>query len=439
MKRLLSILLLIAGGGIAQAYSQTYNAGVPILPSLYQQDNADRLLLVIFSDQSINSIPDSASANFYRKRGDYQTTTWSEHVSDNIAADHHLTKLTEWPMTELGMHCVVYQISASEKLSEKLQLLAHDTRVEIVQRMHYFKTQSHHYNDPYFKLQANLQEMQIALVHPKTTGRKVTIAMIDTGVDLEHPDLVGQVADNQNFAKEFSASFTSDKHGTAVAGIMVAKKDNATGITGIAPDAKLIALKACWPDQDNGIAAVCNSLTLALAINAAIRADVDILNMSLTGPDDPLLAVLLNKAIAKGLLVVAANPSDGNPDARFPASLKDVIAVNSWPLSPQAQQVSAEPVAAPGEKVLTTLPQGTYDFISGSSIAAAEVSGIIALLLELKPDLSLTETKQVLQKATSQPNVNSIAVVNASTAVLALCQTTECPQEMLSLLAWQAR
>jgi len=215
----------------------------------------------------------------------------------------------------------------------------------------------------------------------------------------------------------------------------VAKKDNATGITGVAPDAKLIALKGCWPDQADSMAAVCNSLTLALAVNAAIKANVNILNMSLTGPEDPLLALLLNKAIQKGIIVVAANADvEKKENEGFPASLKNVIAVQSLVQSQTPSQVQATVVNAPGEKVLTTLPHGTYDFISGSSIAAAEVSGIIALLLELKPDLTLAEVKALLQKAELPAKKGFFFGINANTAVLALCETTACPQEALSLV-----
>lgn len=430
MKRLCS--LFIFGFLFASlAYAEPYATSTPDLTSLYKQADTEHLVLVTFGDQSINSIPDSASAGFYRKRGEYGTTTWSERVSEAVATDHHLTKLLEWPMTEVGMHCVVYKIPANNSMQDTLQQLAKDTRLEIVQQMHYFKTQAHLYNDPYYKMQSNLLQMQVDQVHTKTTGRKVNIAIIDTGVALDHPDLAGQFTGNQNFAKNISASFESDKHGTAVAGIMVAKKDNATGITGVAPDARLLALKACWPDQADDLAAVCNSLTLALAVNAAIKADVDILNMSLTGPEDPLLKVLLNKAIEKGIIVVAAKAGDA--DADFPASLKNVIAVQSLTHPQVGSGASVALVSAPGDKILTTLPKGSYDFITGSSIAAAEVSGVIALLLELKPDLTLADTLAILHKSTLPEKVGLLASINAKVAVLALCETTSCPQGMVNL------
>jgi subtilisin family serine protease len=94
-----------------------------------------------------------------------------------------------------------------------------------------------------------LEQKKISLAHGWATGKAVTIGMIDTGVDLEHPDLACQVSKKQNFAKDISTSFSTDMHGTAVAGVMVSRKDNAKGIIGVAPNANLVAIKACWPDK----------------------------------------------------------------------------------------------------------------------------------------------------------------------------------------------
>jgi len=337
-------------------------------------------------------------------------------------------------MSEVGVHCAIYQVPADASVPETMQRLSQDTRVSIVQNMHLFKTKTHQYNDPYFKLQANLHQMQIDRVHDKTTGRNITIAMIDTGVDLTHPELLDQITQNENFAAGISPDFSNDKHGTAVAGIMVARKDNGTGIIGIAPDAKLIALKACWPHQIDSIEAVCNSFTLALAVNTAIQTGAKILNMSLAGPQDAFLELLLNKAIEKGVIVIAADTGLGKKDENFPASLENVISVQSLRQRDPGIKL-IQTIAAPGEKILTTLPHGTYDFISGSSIAAAEVSGLVALLMELKSDLTFVEVRSILQKSELLGANESFSGINANTAVTALCETITCPQEALSF-AW---
>jgi subtilisin family serine protease len=277
--------------------------------------------------------------------------------------------------------------------------------------------------------------MKIDEVHAKATGRSVVIGMIDTGVDSAHPDLTGQIARNENFAAEISPSFTDDKHGTAVAGIMVAKKNNGTGIVGVAPDAKLVALKACWPDRPDSLASVCNSYTLALAVNTAVKAGVNVLNMSLTGPQDTLLEILLNKAIEKGIIVVAADTGPSEADENFPASMAQVIPVQAAGQARDEDSAEKRSVTAPGDKILTTLPHGTYDFISGSSMAAAEVSGIIALMLELKPDLGVDEIKSILQQSAAPEKLGIFSGINANDAVLAVCKLKNCMEEGLSF-AW---
>ena len=424
---LLSLIFLLTISSPTK--SGGFNLDAAELSTVLDPALADHLLLIGFPDQSIDRVQ-SASSTSYRRRGGYQSSGWSRRVTQQIAEDYHIQKLTEWPMSEVGVHCVVYQVPTGASVAETMQKLSQDSRVTIVQNMHLFKTEAHQYNDPYYKLQANLQQMQISLAHGKTTGRNITIAMIDTGVDLTHPDLIDQITQNKNFASGISPDFSNDKHGTAVAGIMVARKDNGTGIIGIAPDAKLIALKACWPHQTDSMEAVCNSFTLALAVNTAIQSGAKILNMSLGGPQDAFLELLLNKAIEKGMIVIAADTGLAKKDKNFPASLENVISVQSLKQPDQITQLPT--ITAPGEKILTTLPHGTYDFISGSSIAAAEVSGIIALLLELKPDLTFAEARSILQKSELPATNHFFPGINANTAVIALCETTRCPEEVLS-------
>ena len=398
--------------------------------------DADRLLLVAFTDRSINSIKGSASPISYRQRGQYgDSTTWSERVTDQLAEDYHLEKMREWPMTQLGMHCVVYRLPDKSAVSGMIERLSKDDRVEVVQNMHVFKTKAKKERkkegDPYFKLQTNLHSMQINLAHARATGKGVTIGMIDTGVDTHHPDLTGQISKDENLAKEISPDFDTDKHGTAVAGVMIAKQHNGEGIMGIAPNAKLIAYKACWPEEGDAMEAQCNSFTLALALNKAITDGVDILNMSLTGPQDPLLTVLINKALEEGIIIVAADSGSADSAENFPASLKNVISVQSTK-NHSSNNVMAESISAPGNKILTTLPHGTYDFISGSSIAAAEISGVIALLLEQKSNLSAAEAQHILSKAQIKAK-DGDAGINANAALNTLCTALHsCSSEVLS-------
>ncbi len=401
-------------------------------PSEMSSKDAERMLLVAFTDRSINSLKATASPISYRQRGQYgDSTTWSARITDQLADDYKLEKMREWPMTELGMHCVVYRVPNKAAVAEAIARLSKDERVEVVQNMHVFKTKGQNSNDPYFKLQTNLQLMQIDLAHTVATGKGVKIGMIDTGVDVNHPDLSGQINENENLAKDFSPGFDTDKHGTAVAGIMVAKHNNGQGITGIAPNAKLLAYKACWPETTDAMEAQCNSFTLALAINKAIKEGVDVLNMSLTGPQDPLLAELINKALDKGMIVVAADSGSANSEENFPANLKNVISVQSTK-NTSGSHSEVQSIVAPGNKVLTTLPHGTYDFISGSSIAAAEISGVIALLLEHKSKLTSEDIQHILSKAQIISKDGNTSGINANIALNTLCANKPCNSDVLS-------
>ncbi len=231
------------------------------------------------------------------------------------------------------------------------------------------------------------------------TGRGVRVAVVDTGVDVGHPDLKNRIANASNFVDRGEQTFTSDIHGTAVAGVIAADGESEGRIASAAPEAEIFALKACWPQPAGSRQAVCNSYTLARAINFAIAEHAQILNFSLAGPADPLLARLVRAALARGITVVAAEAPAAT--ASFPASLDGVIAVVASDLDGglRAPVPAGSRLAAPGVDILTTVPHGSYDFFSGSSLAAAEVSGIAALLLERNPKLTPAQVREALFKS----------------------------------------
>ena len=232
--------------------------------------------------------------------------------------------------------------------------------------------------------------------------------MIDTAVDADHPDLHGRVAEQRDLAGTAATSSASDRHGTEVAGVIAAVANNELGIVGVAPGARLHAYRACWTVDATGKAR-CDSYTLALALGAAIDAGADIVNLSLGGPSDALLAELTTHAIEHGTLVVGAVPPDGRMDG-FPVGVPGVIAVRAIGDAP------APAIGAPGRNILTLEPGGRYDFASGSSLAAAHVSGALALLLELRPRLRGTELLALLRDAQQGPD-ESIDICRAVSAV----------------------
>jgi subtilisin family serine protease len=194
------------------------------------------------------------------------------------------------------------------------------------------------------------------------------------------------------------------------------------GIVSVAPGARLLAFQACAQRKADG-RGTCTSFSLARALDHAIAAGSDVLNLSLAGPRDPLLERLVDKAIERNIVVVAAR-GDERSKAQFPASLQGVIAVGSPGPPAEAGQLTA-----PGLEVLTLVPPDGYDFLSGSSIAAAHVSGIVALLLEHDPALRAPDIESLLLR-TSRPVARSGAgpakVVSACDALAQLSSAIRC-------------
>jgi len=295
-------------------------------------------------------------------------------TAEALAAAGHLRILEAWPMPDIGVECFVMALSPESAAPDQVvRLLAADPRVESVQAMQDFHTLAH--NDPLFPAQPAASRWHLAELHTASTGRGVRIAVIDSEVDDHHPDLAGQIEANRNVVD--AAIAAPESHGTAVAGIISARADDGLGIAGVAPGARLIALRACWELKDDGGKAQCNSFTLAKALEAALDFNVDVINMSLSGPDDRLLGRLIDVAIRRGVTVVGASAVAGEGQ-EFPASHPGVLAVGCDADAPRAGVLRA-----PGQDVPATLPGRRWGLVSGSSFATAHVSGLVALLREL--------------------------------------------------------
>src|SRR6266513_6276325 len=204
---------------------------------------------------------------------------------------------------------------ADDSMGQIVDQLAQDPSVESVQAMNVFNVLA--YNDPLYPLQPSASAWHLAEVHKVATGKRVKVAEVDTGVEINHPDLFGQIALARDFVDV--ESNVAELHGTAVAGIIAARADDGIGIVGIAPDARLYALRACWQPAASGSHAVCNSFTLAKALQFAIDENVQVINLSLGGPPDRLLGRLLDAALSRGITIVAAADKTLR-DSGFPAS-----------------------------------------------------------------------------------------------------------------------
>lgn len=288
----------------------------------------------------------------------------------DIARQHGLTLLDAWPMPLLGVECYVMRVPAGQASEPILQRLAQDRRIEWAQALQHFHARQ---QDPLFPAQPAAGAWHLAELQRHASGRQVRIAVIDSGIDQHHPDLRGQVVFSENFG---ATPWAAEQHGTAVAAIIAARADNAQGIAGVAPRARLLALRACWQQGDGDTR--CNSLTLAQALQAAIEQQAQVINLSLSGPSDRLLHKWLDLAVTQSITVVGAYDAQAG-DGGFPASHPGVVAVSDHPVA--ASQVWV----APGQDVPTAGPGGRWRLVSGSSYATAHVSGLFGLLHELHP------------------------------------------------------
>jgi len=311
-----------------------------------------------------------------------------QQIAERLATQYGLKIIEGWPMPALGVDCFVMEAPTSLSLTQIVDKLSQDPRVESAQSMHLFHVLA--YNDPLYPLQPSARLWHLDELHKITTGRRVRVAEIDTGVEARHPDLAGQIVLARNFVD--GRREVAEVHGTAVAGIIAARADDGIGIVGIAPDVKLMALRACWQGAGPGdSAALCSSFTLAKALQFALDENAQVINLSLGGPRDRLLERLLDTAVARGITIVgAANPEVAK--GGFPASHGGVLAV----AGDDGHDVAGDILLAPGRDIPTTIAGQKWGFVTGSSFAAAHVTGLVALLRELAPDLRPQQLREAL-------------------------------------------
>lgn len=377
-------------------------------------------IVVAFPNEP-RSAPGPAGSTGRRYTGDgYRVSQSAEQLAARVAAEYSLREVASWPIRELAMHCVVYEITSGRPAAAVLAALAHDPRVALAQPLQEFHTLTGPapdpppYNDPLYDLQTNLPALGIPDAHRRAQGAGVRVALIDTAVDTHHPDLAGRIVRSRSFTGTNRGAGGSQRHGTAMAGIIAAVANNNIGIVGIAPRAQLEVFEACWQLEPDGDAAACNTFTLAKALAAALESGVPIVNLSVAGPADPLLAALVETGLRRGVVFVGAVDAGGG----FPAGVPGVIgAAGSESVVPPSA------LAAPARHVLTLRPGAQYDFESGSSVAAAEITGVIALLMSATPArLSSDALLSLLRPPQTAVTVSAsdVTAVNAAAALARL-------------------
>ncbi|MFE4895363.1 S8 family peptidase [Peribacillus butanolivorans] len=224
----------------------------------------------------------------------------------------------------------------------------------------------------------------------KSKGKGITVAILDTGCDVDHPDLSERIIGGRNFTGDDNGNpdvYTDyNGHGTHVAGTIAAVHNN-TGVVGFAPEASLLILKVL---DKNGSG---QYDWIIKGINYAVEQKANIISMSLGGSEDVSeLHQAIQNAIAKQILVVCAagNEGDGRDstdELGYPAYYNEVISVGSINLQRRSSEFSNSnnevDLVAPGEEILSTYLNGKYAKLSGTSMAAPHISGALALIKDM--------------------------------------------------------
>ncbi len=386
----------------------------------------DRLIIVtVANDTTPLASRAGSTPRAYGGFQNYGATGSAREMATAIGRDYHLNEVAAWPIPMLRVHCVVFEIPAAASQAAVLAQLAHEPRVRIAEPLGTFQTMSQTYNDPYVSLQHGFEQIDVADAHRWSRGDGVRVAVVDTGMDVEHPELKSRVIVTHNFVDADAVQFRRDRHGTEVAGVIAAIANNKLGIVGVAPGVRLIALKACWQLDQGTDGARCNSFTLAKALVAAMDEGAQVVNLSLAGPADPLLSALIETGVKRGIVFVGSvSPPPLQSLSGFPGGTAGVLVVDSS----EVHTARDRALLAPGSEILTLTPEAHYDFASGSSLATAHVTGTVALLLaqnaRLRPEalygvLSRTSTRFAGRNGVTES-------INACVAVATIKQQTGC-------------
>lgn len=319
--------------------------------------------------------------------------TMPEAVDLAVAQTHGLQLLERSTIELIGIRLVRYRVLNNRPLAAAFTALQSDPRT-LGPQLNYYYRHLQGGADPSNGLQYALVKLDVARAQAFARGGGTLIAVIDSGVDYTHPDLRGSVV--EAFSGVTAAA--NDPHGTEISGIIAAH-----GIVrGVAPEANLLDVRVFASDR--GRPSTATTFNIVRGIDWALSRRARVLNMSFAGPSDSLLEASIKAATAKRAITVAA-AGNGGPQAApaYPAAYPGVIAVTAidvadrpYTLANRGNYIS---VAAPGVDVLAPSGNHAHQIVSGTSYAAAHVSGIVALMVERYPTLDADTARLALAAA----------------------------------------
>jgi len=244
--------------------------------------------------------------------------------------------------------------------------------------------------------QYTMGKLQLGEAHQVASGNNIIVAVIDSEVDVEHAEL------KRTGTQKFDATDTQPRahsHGTAMAGAIVSRER----LLGVAPGARILAIRAFSETQ---VTAESTTFTILKSIEHAVSQGARVINMSFAGPYDPSLEKALKDAAGKGVVLIGASGNAGPKSLPlWPGADPHVIAVTATDSGDKGfRQANRGPyvsVAAPGVEILAPAPDSAYQLSTGTSIATAHVSGVVALMLERDPTLTPADVRLILESTAS--------------------------------------
>jgi subtilisin family serine protease len=235
--------------------------------------------------------------------------------------------------------------------------------------------------DPYRNLQYALDHIEVESMWSVSDGGGVTVALLDSAPDASHRELAGiRVLPLDESAPPPAPGV----HGTLLAGLIAARSGNGYGIRGVAPGADLAAIPVCSPPRP-GESESCGLYEILRGLDSAWAQSARVVNLSVVGPSNPLLERAVSRLERLGVALVAAGGNEGTEQARYPAAYPSVLGVGAVDRSgaryARGNRGLSVKLYAPGVEIVSTAPRQSFAFGSGTSLAAAHVSGVIALLV----------------------------------------------------------
>ena len=323
------------------------------------------------------------------------------NIVDELSRALGLDGDTLYTSNLLGTRVVRFRIPDQRSVADVIQQLSTDARVQTVQPNYVFTASDMAAKPlPLPVPQYAPQMLHLDEAHKLANGRRVKIAVIDTAIDTTHPAFAGSIT--STFDALGDSKPEPELHGTSIAGILGAR----SGLEGVAPEATVLGVRAFTSNAK----APAQSYTLAIlkGLDWAVLNGARVVNMSFAGPNDPLLGQAISAAFKQGVVIVAAAGNGGaSAGPAYPGAFPNVIAVTAVDtkdvLYKGANRGTYIAVAAPGVDIIAPAPKGAYDISTGTSMAAAHVSGIAALMLEKNPKLTPKEIRDALSKSARSP------------------------------------